>query len=125
MRTPRESRRSCSNLRAGFRSTSTVHLITPSITRRSVAENYGCIETVSWTGESIRLIDQTLLPARFEIVEIQDWREAVQAIRTMVVRGAPAIGCTAALGLALAARELRGTEPERFREGICAAADGF
>ena len=90
-----------------------------------MAEDTGCIETVAWTGDSIRLIDQTVLPGKLEYLEIRDWRQAVEAIRTMVVRGAPAIGCTAALGMALAARELRTMESGPFRDGMCEAADAF
>jgi methylthioribose-1-phosphate isomerase len=49
------------------------------------------------------MIDQRLLPGEFKIVAYADYRQVADAIRDMVVRGAPAIGATAALGLALAA----------------------
>src|SRR4051794_15200056 len=80
--------------------------------------------TVGWTGEAVRLVDQTALPAKLEYVELADWREVVDAIRTMVVRGAPAIGCTAALGMALAAREAV-REPETFHVRMEEAAARF
>lgn len=51
------------------------------------------------------MIDQRLLPAEFRLVEYEDYREVAQAIRTMVIRGAPAIGAAAAFGMALAARD--------------------
>ncbi|MDF2439688.1 MAG: methylthioribose-phosphate isomerase [Abditibacteriota bacterium] len=54
---------------------------------------------------AVRLLDQTLLPHEVRYVDLCDWREVVDAISSMIVRGAPAIGCTAALGLALAARQ--------------------
>ena len=62
--------------------------------------------TVAWdTGRgALRLIDQRLLPGEFRIVELFDVQETADAIRNMVVRGAPAIGATAAFGLALAAQ---------------------
>jgi methylthioribose-1-phosphate isomerase len=63
------------------------------------------MRTVSWDAEKqeIRLIDQRLLPARFEIFTCRDAAETAAAIRSMVVRGAPAIGVTAAYGLAVQA----------------------
>src|SRR6185503_5579470 len=61
--------------------------------------------TVSWADGAVRMIDQRILPDRFEVLELTDYREVADAIRTMAVRGAPAIGVSAALGLALAARE--------------------
>lgn len=59
-------------------------------------------KTVTFAEGALRLINQPLLPHRFEAVEITDYREAARAIKTMVVRGAPAIGATAAYGMALA-----------------------
>jgi methylthioribose-1-phosphate isomerase len=53
---------------------------------------------------ALHLLDQRRLPAKVEIVQARTARETAQAIREMVVRGAPAIGCAAAYGLALAAR---------------------
>jgi methylthioribose-1-phosphate isomerase len=56
-------------------------------------------------GVSVEVIDQTLLPHRFEVQRLATAAEAGRAISTMVVRGAPLIGATAAWGMALAARE--------------------
>src|SRR5437879_3402148 len=53
---------------------------------------------------AIRVIDQTRLPFEFTTIDLQTLDDATQAIRTMVVRGAPLIGATAAYGLALALR---------------------
>ena len=65
------------------------------------------IDTVRWTSESptglpgkLRLIDQTLLPTELTYVELDDRDAIVDAIRRLVVRGAPAIGCAAGFGLA-------------------------
>ena len=59
-----------------------------------------------WPTESgtVRVIDQSLLPFEFVIKELETFADAAHAIRTMVVRGAPLIGATAAYGMALAAR---------------------
>jgi len=54
-------------------------------------------------GWSVEVIDQTLLPHVFEIMRLTNVAEAASAIATMVVRGAPLIGATAAYGMALAA----------------------
>ena len=62
-------------------------------------------KTVWYEDGALCLINQPLLPHRFEIVRFTDYREVATAIRTMVVRGAPAIGATAAFGMALAARQ--------------------
>ncbi len=56
-------------------------------------------------GWSVRIIDQTRLPWRLEILRLTETEQAFKAIRTMQVRGAPLIGATAAYGLALAARQ--------------------
>ena len=63
------------------------------------------MRTVQWDEQNDRLllIDQCLLPAELRVNSYDDYRQVAQAIRSMVVRGAPAIGATAAFGLALAA----------------------
>src|SRR5919202_580294 len=59
--------------------------------------------TVTWKDDSVVLIDQTKLPNKLAYVRCKDYKEVADAIKNLVVRGAPAIGITAALGLALAA----------------------
>ena len=63
---------------------------------------------------TVLLIEQRLLPHRFEIVAARDFRETAAAIRDMIVRGAPAIAATAAYGLAQGARAFRGTDLKKF-----------
>jgi methylthioribose-1-phosphate isomerase len=60
------------------------------------------MRTVDWHNHGVRLIDQRILPGRFEQPVYHDYRDVARAITDMVVRGAPAIGATAAFGLALA-----------------------
>ena len=55
-------------------------------------------------GASVEVIDQTRLPHEFAIMRLANLSEAAEAIRSMVVRGAPLIGVTAAYGLAIAMR---------------------
>ncbi len=59
------------------------------------------VETVQWTPQGVVMIDQTKLPRSVEFVTCKTYQEVADAIRTMVVRGAPAIGVAAAMGVAL------------------------
>ena len=61
--------------------------------------------SLEWTGSSLRLLDQRQLPHRVSFLELTRWQEVVDAIVSMAVRGAPAIGVAAAWGVVLAARE--------------------
>jgi len=61
--------------------------------------------TVAWKNDSVVFIDQTKLPNKLVYVRCKDYKEVADVIRKLVVRGAPAIGVSAALGLALAAQQ--------------------
>ncbi len=63
------------------------------------------MRTVFWENNELKMIDQRILPGRFEVLSYRGHREVAHAITDMVVRGAPAIGAAAAFGLALAAFE--------------------
>ena len=63
------------------------------------------IKTLEWTDEGVRFIDQRKLPAEETYVTCGTYEEVADAIRNMVVRGAPAIGVAAAMGIALGARD--------------------
>ena len=67
---------------------------------------------------TVELIDQRLLPHRFQIVATRDFRETARAIKDMAVRGAGAIGATAAYGLAQAARAFRGRDLRRLSRHV-------
>jgi methylthioribose-1-phosphate isomerase len=66
------------------------------------------LPTLSWTGDALRLLDQTKLPTRTEFVDITDERQAWDAIKRLVVRGAPAIGVAAAFAAYLGVRNFSG-----------------
>ena len=83
------------------------------------------MRTVEYRQGAVRLIDQTRLPAAVEFVECRTWQQVAEAIRQMRVRGAPAIGVTAAYGLALAALNFRGDDPRAFEAEIERAAEGL
>lgn len=72
------------------------------------------LQTVSWNNGAVRLLDQNALPGEVRFLNFDRWIDVVDAIRIMTVRGAPAIGATAALGLALAARQIDGLSREDF-----------
>ena len=59
------------------------------------------IKTLEWTDAGVRFIDQTKLPTEETYVTCKNYEEVADAIRTMIVRGAPAIGVAAAMGVAL------------------------
>jgi methylthioribose-1-phosphate isomerase len=63
------------------------------------------IKTVEWTNEGIRMLDQRLLPGEEKYLMLRSYEEVAEAIKKMAVRGAPAIGVSAAMGLALGASQ--------------------
>ena len=83
------------------------------------------LRTVAWHDGRVLLIDQTVLPERREVIAYTDWREVAEAIRSMVVRGAPAIGCTAALGMALGAQNIPAKDRRPFLARLDEIADVF
>ncbi len=84
------------------------------------------IETIALTGDGrVRYLDQTRLPAAETYVTTADWQEVARAIRTLAVRGAPAIGVAAAMGVALAARAASALAPEAADRAITGAIDGL
>jgi len=81
------------------------------------------MRTVFWENDQLHLIDQRRLPGAFLIVTYLQHREVAQAIRDMVVRGAPAIGAAAAFGLALAGFEAKAASPAALLQAYRAAAE--
>lgn len=75
------------------------------------------------TEDAIRIIDQTELPAQLVFLDLYTQPEIWRAIQRLQVRGAPAIGVTAAYGLYLASREIETTDPAEFRARLHTAAD--
>jgi methylthioribose-1-phosphate isomerase len=76
------------------------------------------VETFRWRDEHLEMIDQRVLPARFEYIPYHSASEMAEGIRSMVVRGAPAIGCAAAYGVALEAIVLRQASREALVVGM-------
>src|SRR5437868_8020943 len=67
------------------------------------------IKTVEWTKDGVRMLDQRLLPSQEVYLVLRSYEEVAEAIRKMVIRGAPAIGVAAAMGIALGASQSVGT----------------
>jgi methylthioribose-1-phosphate isomerase len=80
--------------------------ISPTPTRE-----HDSIRAVQWQGDHLRLLDQRLLPAEERWIDCRDAEQVTQAIRDLVVRGAPAIGIAAAWGVAMAALQGATLEP--------------
>lgn len=72
------------------------------------------IETLRWRNNALEMIDQRILPARFDYLAFDSAHSVAEGIRSMVVRGAPAIGCAAAYGVALEALRLRDVSARDF-----------
>src|SRR4051812_15912701 len=67
---------------------------------------------------AVMLIEQRLLPHEFKIIGTRNYRETAAAIHDMIVRGAGAIGATAAYGLAQGARAFRGNDQKKFSKHV-------
>ena len=80
------------------------------------------MQTMRWVDDTLELIDQTKLPLAVEYVQCRDYLAVANAIKTMQVRGAPAIGATAAYGLALAALEYKNLDQQAYLTEIDQAA---
>lgn len=84
---------------------------------------FECFTPVHFTERGVRCIDQRALPVEEIYLDFSTWPEVARCIKEMVVRGAPAIGITAAYGIALAARSLRSVNAQPTPGEIRAALD--
>jgi methylthioribose-1-phosphate isomerase len=76
------------------------------------------IETLRWNQDHFEMIDQRILPADFKYISYTSASSVADGIRSMVVRGAPAIGCAAAYGVALEALNLQDSSDDEFAKGM-------
>jgi len=76
------------------------------------------INTIEWKDGRVVMIDQRVLPREEKYLAFSTAEEVAQAIEQMVIRGAPAIGVAAAMGIALGARQLASGKPESFYHGF-------
>ena len=75
------------------------------------------MRTIDWVDGGIEIIDQTALPADLRVLRLTTVEELVAAIRSLAVRGAPALGVAGAFGVALAAHR-HGDDPERLAHAV-------
>lgn len=80
------------------------------------------LRTIWWERNSVVIIDQRLLPRRLKYLRLRTYRQVAQAIKDMAIRGAPAIGVAAAMGLALAAAKSRARDRDGLMEELERAA---
>jgi len=79
------------------------------------------VETIQWTSDGVVMIDQTRLPREQSYVTCTTYEEVADAIRSMVIRGAPAIGVAAAMGIALGVAQANGSVLDAQFEKVCDA----
>jgi methylthioribose-1-phosphate isomerase len=80
------------------------------------------LDTIRWEGDAVALLDQRVLPTREEYLTCRNAEEVAAAIKNMVVRGAPAIGVTAAMGIALGMKQSSSGDEKALRktmDGVC------
>jgi methylthioribose-1-phosphate isomerase len=88
-------------------------------------EDFFTLRTVLWDDGRVRMIDQTALPQRLLYKEFATWEGVADAIKRMVIRGAPAIGVAAAMGVAVAAYHSKARTEEEMLKEINRAAAGL
>jgi methylthioribose-1-phosphate isomerase len=81
------------------------------------------MRTIEWADGRVRMIDQRLLPGKFVVNSYDDYRAVAEAITTMVIRGAPAIGAAGGFGIALAALQSKATTPQALYADLEEAAE--
>lgn len=81
------------------------------------------VPTVEWKDGAVRLLDQSRLPGAVEFLDCRDYKAVADAIRTLKVRGAPAIGVTAAMGVALGAQAIHATDYPTFAQAVFTICD--
>ena len=81
------------------------------------------IKPVEWTKDGVRMLDQRLLPSEETYLILRSFEEVAEAIKKMVVRGAPAIGISAAMGIALGASQSVGTSVSDLEDDLLYICD--
>ncbi len=81
------------------------------------------IPSIEWIDNKVKMIDQTVLPHKLEFLEFKDFREVATSIKVMNIRGAPAIGVAAAMGMALATIKYRDIPKSEFLKKMEEAAN--
>jgi methylthioribose-1-phosphate isomerase len=83
------------------------------------------VRTIEWKDDGVYIIDQTKLSGKLVIIRCKDHNRLARAIETMEIRGAPAIGVAAAMGLALVAKNSKGRTIKELKEDLSRASERF
>jgi methylthioribose-1-phosphate isomerase len=78
---------------------------------------------IRWDGDAVAILDQRILPRQEKFLRCTTPRQVIDAIKSMAIRGAPAVGVAGAFALALAARSIKTTDPKEFRRKFSRACD--
>ncbi|RLE52855.1 MAG: S-methyl-5-thioribose-1-phosphate isomerase [Candidatus Methanomethylicota archaeon] len=81
------------------------------------------MRTIEWKGDHVLILDQAKLPLKLEYLRCESYEDVAKAIEDMNIRGAPAIGVAAAMGLALAVKRCKGLSLEKIRSELYKAAE--
>jgi methylthioribose-1-phosphate isomerase len=73
------------------------------------------VRTIYWDGDKAMILDQVKLPHEVAYIECEDYHSVARSIRDMNIRGAPAIGIAAAMGIALGATGVKASTYDEFR----------
>src|SRR4030065_578150 len=95
-------------------------ILTPCTPSNFPLQDSSMVPTVEWKDGAVRLLDQSRLPEYVEFLDCRDYQTVAEAIRTLKVRGAPAIGVTAAMGVALGAQAVTASDYESFAKPVLA-----
>ncbi|MCH7618279.1 MAG: S-methyl-5-thioribose-1-phosphate isomerase, partial [Candidatus Marinimicrobia bacterium] len=74
--------------------------------------------TIKWNDDRVMMIDQTLLPGEVKVLEISDYKLIAEAIKSLRIRGAPAIGIAGAFGIVLGSRQFVGDNISDFKKHL-------
>lgn len=83
------------------------------------------VKTIEWQGDEVVMIDQRVLPLEETYIHHTTWQEVGDSIKTMVIRGAPAIGVATAMGMALAAMQSDASSQAELKRDLDKAAKGL
>lgn len=82
-------------------------------------------KAIEWLDNKIRILDQSKLPQQQVFIDLSDYQDVVLAIKTMQIRGAPAIGIAAAYGIALGVQKIKAENKDQFSERLAPILDAF
>ena len=85
--------------------------------------NGGYLTTIAWENDGVKLIDQTKLPESLEYLTCKNHLDVADAIKNLAIRGAPAIGVAAAMGLALCANNSKCNNKDKMMDELAHAYD--